>query len=390
MEDIIQKVRQGEITLIRFDNEAHLRDVDVPPDGGYLMLPATGVSAESLDRLLWLTGAAPMFTTTRDRLEQMGVFAKPASDPEGCVFAADMPGGGGAAPPPLQTDELVTAAGCLAGTSDASPQAALDGVNLCCADWGGVVNCPRPFEAAVDLCRLAGLAPAAVLSRYVPGRSREGGARGLPAVSIAALTEYRKLRASTPLPRSGPRTRLPTRYGNFNLQAYEDPLSGQLHIALWMGDLQGPVLTRIHSECLTGDLFGSLRCDCGNQLALALSGIAEKGEGILLYLRQEGRGIGLVNKLRSYALQDQGLDTVEANQRLGFEADLRDYGVAGQMLEDLGVTRVQLMTNNPRKIRGLERYGIQVETRTPLVVEPCSDSQAYLEVKRRKLGHWLP
>lgn len=389
LENILQKVRQGHI--IRFDNDAALCEVGTPPGSGYLMLAAELASAETVTALLRQTDTAPIFTATRDRLEQMAIFASPSCDSDandGATWAAGRKftcTGEGVHP-----ENLARAASCLAGTCVGETNATFTGLDIRCVDWSGVVNCPRPFEAAVDLCRLAGLAPAAILCRYVPGDSANPAVQAMPSVAISALVDYRKARAGARLPRCGPRTRMPTRYGNFNLQAYEDPLTGHLHIALWMGELQGSVLTRIHSECLTGDLFGSLRCDCGNQLALALSSIAENGEGILLYLRQEGRGIGLVNKLRSYALQDQGFDTVEANEKLGFEADLRDYSAAGQMLDDLGVRSVCLLTNNPRKIHGLERYGIQVETRTPLLVEPCSDNKAYLDVKRQKLGHLLP
>jgi 3,4-dihydroxy 2-butanone 4-phosphate synthase/GTP cyclohydrolase II len=355
------------------------------------MLPAELASAETLGRLLSRTDTAPVIGTTRDRLEQMGVFTRPTGESGEDDNALNDPAQRNtAADERVPPAHVARAAACVAGRSGPDQAAsALAGIDLRCVDWAGVVNCPRPVEAAVDLCRLAGLAPAAVLVR-LPADSTDTGNGAAAEVSIAALAEFRKARARRHLPRSGPRTRLPTRYGNFNLQAYEDPLTGHLHIALWMGQLQGPVLTRIHSECLTGDLFGSLRCDCGNQLALALSNIAENGEGILLYLRQEGRGIGLVNKLRSYVLQDQGFDTVEANRQLGFGDDLRDYSAAGLMLKDLGVTSVRLLTNNPRKIRGLESCGIEVEARAPLVIEPCSDSKAYLEVKRIKLGHLLP
>ena len=189
--------------------------------------------------------------------------------------------------------------------------------------------------------------------------------------------------------RSGPQVRMPTSYGNFTLQAYEDTLSGQVHLAFWTGQLDGPTLTRVHSECLTGDLLGSQRCDCGVQLDRALARLVDEGNGVLLYLRQEGRGIGLVNKLRAYAIQDLGFDTVEANEQIGFEADLRDYSLAAQMLADLGVSEIRLLTNNPQKVRGLKKHGIRILDRVPLVIEPCSENSAYLDVKRKKMGHLL-
>lgn len=183
--------------------------------------------------------------------------------------------------------------------------------------------------------------------------------------------------------------RLPTRYGEFTAHVYDDGGSGMHHVALALGSIDEgePVLTRVHSECLTGDVLGSLRCDCGPQLNLALERIAEQQRGLLLYLRQEGRGIGLFNKVSAYALQDQGLDTVEANEHLGFPADARDYDAAVSILHDLGVTEVRLLTNNPRKLDALRRSGVQVVERVPLVVPPTTDSEGYLRTKQVKLGH---
>ncbi|MFP5247849.1 MAG: GTP cyclohydrolase II [Thermoanaerobaculia bacterium] len=183
--------------------------------------------------------------------------------------------------------------------------------------------------------------------------------------------------------------RLPTQYGEFLANVFEDPDSGMHHVALALGTIDDgePVLTRVHSECLTGDVLGSLRCDCGPQLHLALERIAEQQRGLLLYLRQEGRGIGLFNKVCAYALQDQGLDTVEANEHLGFPADAREYHIAVSMLRELGVREVRLLTNNPRKLEGLRRSGVNVVERVPLVVAPTADSEGYLRTKQEKMGH---
>ena len=187
-------------------------------------------------------------------------------------------------------------------------------------------------------------------------------------------------------------SKLPTRWGEFNIHAFEDPFKGKEHVAITMGDCNSgePLLLRIHSECLTGDAFGSLRCDCGEQLDQALKMISERKRGAILYLRQEGRGIGLVNKIRAYNLQDQGADTVEANEQLGFGADMRDYSICGPMLKHIGVKSVILMTNNPRKIKALENMGIEVSGRAPIETKRNPHNTRYLSTKSGKLGHYLP
>jgi 3,4-dihydroxy 2-butanone 4-phosphate synthase/GTP cyclohydrolase II len=184
---------------------------------------------------------------------------------------------------------------------------------------------------------------------------------------------------------------LPTRYGEFTLHLYRSIVDGEHHVALVMGDLAAdePILVRVHSECLTGDVFGSLRCDCGRQIEEAMNRVGKDGRGVVLYMRQEGRGIGLANKIHAYALQEGGLDTVEANERLGFDADLRDYGVGAQILSDLGVRKIRLLTNNPKKLVGLQGYGMEVVERVPLKVAATHHSERYLRTKKEKLGHIL-
>jgi 3,4-dihydroxy 2-butanone 4-phosphate synthase/GTP cyclohydrolase II len=211
----------------------------------------------------------------------------------------------------------------------------------------------------------------------------------LPILTVAELIRHR-LRSETIVERAAS-PRLPTAFGDFTLHAYRVDATGEEHVALVRGDVSGeePVLVRVHSQCLTGDVFGSSRCDCGIQLELALERIAEEGRGVLLYLLQEGRGIGLVNKLRAYELQDHGDDTVEANERLGFRADQRDYGIGAQILRDLGVRRMRLMTNNPGKYVALAGYGLEIVERVPLEVPPTETTRAYLRAKREKLGHLL-
>jgi 3,4-dihydroxy 2-butanone 4-phosphate synthase/GTP cyclohydrolase II len=266
------------------------------------------------------------------------------------------------------------------------------------AQPGGVLQRAGHTEAVVDLCRIAGLAPAGVLCEIMdedgsmarlPRLRVLADQFGLRLVCIADLIAYR--RRHEILVRRETEVELPTRWGDFRLVAYSTSVDESLHLALVRGALvpETPALVRVHSECLTGDLFHSLRCDCGEQLEAALAAIAERGQGVFLYMRQEGRGIGLLNKLRAYRLQDEGSDTVEANHRLGFPADLREYGLGAQILADLGVRRMELMTNNPRKIVGLDSYGLEVTGRVALEIRPNARNLRYLQTKKARLGHLL-
>ncbi|MBI4160828.1 MAG: bifunctional 3,4-dihydroxy-2-butanone-4-phosphate synthase/GTP cyclohydrolase II [Acidobacteria bacterium] len=263
---------------------------------------------------------------------------------------------------------------------------------------GGVLERQGQTEAAVDLARLAGLYPAGVICEVmnndgtmarVPQLARFARRHGLKMVRIADLVRHR-LSHETIVERVS-QPQLPTRHGRWRLIAYRNALDEKLHVALVLGRPQGdrPCLVRLHSECFTGDVLGSIRCDCGRQLEKAMAVIAREGTGVLLYLRQEGRGIGLLNKLRAYELQDRGKDTVEANHHLGFPADLRDYGVGAQILRDLGVQRVRILSNNPRKFSGLREFGLEIVERLALEVPPERASLSYLRTKKRKLGHIL-
>ncbi len=263
---------------------------------------------------------------------------------------------------------------------------------------GGVLVRAGHTEGSVDLSRLAGLTPAAVICEIMnddgdmarlPDLEKFADTHYIKIASIADLISYR-LRAES-LVRRAASAVIPTEFGEFKAIIYESDIDPQNHVAFVKGDIPSDkgVLVRVHSECLTSDVFGSLRCDCGPQVRQAMKIIEEEGTGVILYMRQEGRGIGLVNKLKAYALQDDGLDTVEANEALGFKPDLRDYGIGAQILSDLGVRKMRLLTNNPKKIKGLEGFGLELVERVPIEIPPNGSNSNYLKVKKDKLGHLL-
>ncbi|PLT32957.1 bifunctional 3,4-dihydroxy-2-butanone-4-phosphate synthase/GTP cyclohydrolase II [Bacillus sp. V5-8f] len=264
------------------------------------------------------------------------------------------------------------------------------------AKKGGVLRRAGHTEASVDLAKLCGAAPAGVICEImkedgtmarVPDLIEIAEKHNLKLITIAELIRFRNKHET--LVKREAEVNMPTAYGEFKLIGYSNPLDDLEHVALVKGEWEPeePVLVRVHSECLTGDVFGSFRCDCGPQLHAALAQIEEEGKGALIYMRQEGRGIGLINKLKAYKLQEEGLDTVEANEKLGFPAELRDYGLGAQIIRDLGIEKMRLLTNNPKKISGLTGYGLEIVERVPIQMPAKKDNEQYLETKKTKMGH---
>lgn len=368
---------------------------------GDLVLPAEHATTAWMAFIIRYTGGVVCLAMTEawaDRLE-LPPMVRNNTAPRGTAFTVS-----------IEAREGVTTGICAADRAATVRLAAEDGVTA--ADFvrpghvfplrardGGVLCRAGHTEASVDLCRLAGLKPVAAISELMhddgtmmrlPAILEFAGRHGLKVGTIADLIRYRLERGDRSVVREA-EAALPTRYGEFRVVGYRDALTDQEHVALVMGAITdgGPVLVRVHSECLTGDAFHSLRCDCGLQRDLSLERIAREGRGVLVYLRQEGRGIGLINKIRAYSLQDTGLDTVEANLALGFPPDLRDYGVGAQILRELGIRRLRLLTNDPRKVRALRSFGLEVLERVPLRAGDNPHNAKYLAAKRERLGHRL-
>ncbi|HSM60869.1 MAG TPA: bifunctional 3,4-dihydroxy-2-butanone-4-phosphate synthase/GTP cyclohydrolase II [Longimicrobiales bacterium] len=394
VEDAIEDIRRGRMVIVADDEDRE--------NEGDLVMAAATVTADHINFMTKHGRGLICVALTNERADELELplMAEANTDPQGTAFTVSVDAHhrfgvttGISAHDRARTIQVIT------DPSSAPADLRRPGhIFPLRAKPGGVLRRVGQTEAAVDLARLAGFEPIGVICEILnpdgtmarrPQLEEFAREHDLRFITVAQLVAFRLTR--TRIVQRIAEAEMPTRAGAFRVIGYQSILDGREHLALIKGDVGGKanVLVRMHSECMTGDVFGSLRCDCGDQLAAAMRQIEEEGMGAIVYLRQEGRGIGLGNKLRAYALQDEGMDTVEANERLGFKPDLRDYGIGAQILLDLGLTSIRLLTNNPRKIVGLDGYDIEITGREPLRMEPGLHNQRYLDTKRSKLGHLL-
>lgn len=394
IEDAIKDVRQGRMVIV-CDSSERENEAD-------LVMAAQKAAPHDLNFMIRHGGGLICAALSRERARKLGLSSmvpeEENTQPFGCNFTVSVDARKGVTTGISAADRAATVR-VLANPRSASYDLVRPGhVFPVRARAGGVLDRPGHTEAAVDLARLAGFSPVGVMCEILDAEGKAANTKDLQAlarqfklkiITIEQLIEYRK--NTEKLVERVATANLPTEFGNFTAYVYSVPSQNREHVALVMGRVQPgrPALVRVHSQCLTGDTLHSIRCDCREQLTSALRKVADNGEGVILYLSQEGRGIGLTNKIRAYALQDKGLDTVQANEKLGLPADMRDYSVGAQILADLGVRKIHLLTNNPQKIRGIERYGLRILKRIPLETTPRKSNHAYLKVKKDKLGHLL-
>jgi 3,4-dihydroxy 2-butanone 4-phosphate synthase/GTP cyclohydrolase II len=391
--EVVADIRRGRLVVITDDENRE--------NEGDLVMAADRVTDRAINFMARYGRGLICVPMTRERLDQLGIRGmahRGGGDAFGTAFMESVDAAEGIATGISAHDRAATIRLLAAEAESRKALVSPGHVFPLEAKEGGVLRRAGHTEAAVDLARLAGRTPAGVICEILrddgrmarlPELRRFARKHALKIASIADLIAYR--RRSEHLVEHVRAVDLPTPFGLFKLHLYRSRVDNENHVALVMGNpakAKAP-LVRVHSECLTGDVFGSLRCDCGAQLDKAMEMVAKEGCGVVLYMRQEGRGIGLANKIHAYALQEQGLDTVEANVKLGFKADLRDYGLGAQILADLGLGRLRLITNNPCKVVGLKAHGLTIVERVPLVLPATEHSKRYLATKKRKLGHWL-
>ena len=394
VESAISDIRKGRLVIVR-DSQDRENEAD-------LLMAAEKATAANINFMIRQGGGLICVAMTQDRAMKLGLPAMVRADENAqtleCNFTVTVDARKGVTTGISAADRATT----VRALADLKTQP--DDLNRpghifpVRARQGGVLVRAGHTEASADLARLAGLKPVGVMCEILDRQGdpaspatvdRLAKRHSLKVINISELAEYRRyteklvVRVAT--------SQLPTRYGKFTIHVYDCPSMNREHVALVRGRINrgSPTLVRVHSQCLTGDALSSIRCDCREQLDASLRKIAEKGSGVVVYLSQEGRGIGLANKIRAYALQDRGQDTVQANESLGLSRDMRDYSIGAQILADLGVHKIHLLTNNPKKISGIERYGLSILRRIPLEVEPQRSNRAYLKVKKNKLGHWL-